>query len=74
MLKDFTRPEFPSEEELKAKLKEERERLSAFQTRIKEASLPVMILFEGWNAAGKGAVIGAKAMIKEDVKEGEVHD
>lgn len=58
MLKDYTRPEFPSEEELKAKLKEERERLSAFQMKIKEAGLPVMVLFEGWNAAGKGAVIG----------------
>ncbi len=26
--------------------------------KIKEAGLPVMVLFEGWNAAGKGAVIG----------------
>ena len=58
MLKDFVKSEIPEEEVLKAKLKEERLRLSAFQMQIKEASLPVMVLFEGWNAAGKGAVIG----------------
>ncbi|RKM59933.1 polyphosphate:AMP phosphotransferase [Butyrivibrio sp. CB08] len=58
MLKDFVKVEMPEEEELKAKLKEERMRLSAFQMKIKEAGLPVMVLFEGWNAAGKGAVIG----------------
>ena len=58
MLKDFIKAELPDEEELKTKLKEERARLSAFQMKIKEAGLPVMVLFEGWNAAGKGALIG----------------
>ncbi|WP_022763397.1 polyphosphate:AMP phosphotransferase [Butyrivibrio sp. AD3002] len=58
MLKDFIVSEMPEEEELKAKLKEERAKLSASQMKIKEAGLPVMVLFEGWNAAGKGAVIG----------------
>ncbi len=58
MLKDFIKADLPDEEELKTKLKEERARLSAFQMKIKEAGLPVMVLFEGWNAAGKGAVIG----------------
>ncbi|WP_026664699.1 polyphosphate:AMP phosphotransferase [Butyrivibrio sp. FC2001] len=58
MLKDFVATDIPEEEELKAKLKEERSKLSAFQMKIKEAGLPVMVLFEGWNAAGKGAVIG----------------
>jgi polyphosphate kinase 2 (PPK2 family) len=58
MLKDFVKSEMPEEEELIAKLKDERAKLSAFQMKIKEAGLPVMILFEGWNAAGKGALIG----------------
>ncbi|WP_029322959.1 polyphosphate:AMP phosphotransferase [Butyrivibrio sp. AE3004] len=58
MLKDFVVSEIPDEEELKAKLKEERARLFNSQMKIKEAGLPVMVLFEGWNAAGKGAVIG----------------
>ena len=58
MLKDFVKAELPDEEELRSKLKEERARLSASQMKIKEAGLPVMVLFEGWNAAGKGAVIG----------------
>ena len=58
MLKEFVKAEVPEEEVLKEKLKEERLRLSASQMKIKEAGLPVMVLFEGWNAAGKGAVIG----------------
>ncbi|MBE5823062.1 MAG: polyphosphate:AMP phosphotransferase [Butyrivibrio sp.] len=58
MLKEFVKADVPEEEVLKNKLKEERLRLSAFQMKIKEAGLPVMVLFEGWNAAGKGAVIG----------------
>lgn len=58
MLKDFVVNDIPEEEELKAKLKEERAKLNASQMKIKDAGLPVMVLFEGWNAAGKGAVIG----------------
>ncbi|WP_026528983.1 polyphosphate:AMP phosphotransferase [Butyrivibrio sp. VCD2006] len=58
MLKNFVAAEIPAEEELKEKLKEERAKLSASQMKIKEAGLPVMVLFEGWNTAGKGAVIG----------------
>jgi polyphosphate:AMP phosphotransferase len=58
MLKEFVKAEVPEEEVLKEKLKEERLRLGASQMKIKEAGLPVMVLFEGWNAAGKGAVIG----------------
>ncbi|MCR4746545.1 MAG: polyphosphate:AMP phosphotransferase [Lachnospiraceae bacterium] len=58
MLKDFVKFDLSDEEELKAKLKEERAHLSASQMKIKDAKLPVMVIFEGWNAAGKGAVIG----------------
>ncbi len=58
MLKDFNAPKKLDDEELKNRLKAEREHLSNLQMKIKEAGLPVMVLFEGWNAAGKGAIIG----------------
>ena len=38
-------------------LKERREALAALQQPIKEAKLPVIVLVEGWGAAGKGRVI-----------------
>lgn len=45
----------------KAIYKEEKDRLSlklgAFQRKIKELGIPVLIIFEGWNAAGKGTLI-----------------
>ena len=43
---------------LKALVKAEREKLSANQMKVKEAKLPVMVIFEGWGAAGKGMLIG----------------
>ena len=38
-------------------LKERREALAALQQPIKEAKLPIIVLVEGWGAAGKGSVI-----------------
>ena len=35
-----------------------REKLSAQQLALKEKKLPVIILIEGWGAAGKGSLIG----------------
>ena len=58
MLKDFIRSKEPDKEELKTSIKSELERLSGYQTKIKEAKLPVMVVFEGWGAAGKGSIIG----------------
>ena len=58
MLKDFAKVTVTDDEDLKAKLKAEREHLSASQMKIKDAKLPVMVIFEGWSAAGKGAMIG----------------
>ena len=58
MLKEFVK-EVPLEEPLlTTKLKEEQEKLAANQMKIKEASLPVMVIFEGWGAAGKGSILG----------------
>ena len=58
MLKDFVKAIEPEEEELRKELKEAQAKLAGFQTQIKEAKLPVMVIFEGWGAAGKGSVIG----------------
>ncbi len=43
--------------ECKAKLKERQLELSRLQQRLKEKKLPVIVLVEGWGAAGKGGLI-----------------
>ncbi len=58
MLKKFFRAQEISKEDLKASIKSELEHLSGYQNKIKEAKLPVMVIFEGWGAAGKGSIIG----------------
>ena len=57
MLKEFAKATPPDKDQLKEQLSRERERLAGWQMRIKEAKLPVMVVFEGWSAAGKGGVI-----------------
>ena len=57
MLKDLIRTERMSDDELRAKISEERDHLFSLQMKIKDAKLPVMVIFEGWNAAGKGGII-----------------
>ena len=58
MLEDFVKARRPDDEELTAGIKEARDVLAASQMKIKEAGLPVMVIFEGWGAAGKGSVLG----------------
>lgn len=57
MLKNWNKPQRPEENELEERLIEARGRLFAQQSRIKEHKLPVLILMEGWGAAGKGSVL-----------------
>ena len=45
MLTDFVKAAVPEDEALKAELKAEQAKLFAVQTRIKEAKLPVMVIF-----------------------------
>ena len=56
MLKDFVKVAKPEDEEFTRRLEDERAKLFAAQMKIKEAGLPVMVMFEGWGAAGKGSV------------------
>ena len=58
MLKNWNPAEIPSQEELKYRLKNSRNRLYELQMKIKEHKLPVLVLFEGWGASGKGSTIG----------------
>ena len=58
MLKNWARPEKPEGEELKQRLKAAEEKLSQQQMKLKEKRLPVLVLIEGWGAAGKGSAIG----------------
>ncbi|MDO4460767.1 MAG: polyphosphate:AMP phosphotransferase [Clostridia bacterium] len=58
MLKEACKVEHPGDEEIKILLAQEREKLAANQMKIKEANLPVMVMFEGWGASGKGSIIG----------------
>ena len=58
MLKDFVKAKRPEDDVISQEVKQAREKLAVYQTKIKEAKLPVMVIFEGWGAAGKGSVIG----------------
>ena len=57
MLQEFSIQSPPDPESLNTELKTAREVLAGFQMKIKEKKLPVMVIFEGWDAAGKGSVI-----------------
>ena len=58
MLKNWNRPEKPGKEEMKQRLDAVKEKLATQQMLLKEKKLPVLVLIEGWGAAGKGSVIG----------------
>lgn len=58
MLKEWSKGEKPTDEELEKRLQEARTKLVAKQIAVKEQKLPVLVLLEGWGAAGKGSVLG----------------
>lgn len=58
MIKSWIAEEKPQELELKERLKAAENRLAVQQMQIKEHKLPVIVLIEGWGAAGKGSAIG----------------
>lgn len=58
MLKNWNPAEIPPRDEIKQRLKQGRDRLYELQMKIKEHKLPVLVLFEGWGASGKGSAIG----------------
>ena len=46
-----------AKEAFKEEIEGLKQRLGVLQQEVKNAQLPVIILFEGWGAAGKGSVI-----------------
>ena len=58
MLKEWIPAEIPEKEELEMQLDRDRDKLYELQMKIKEYKVPVLVLFEGWAAAGKGSTIG----------------
>ena len=58
MLKDWSRGEKPNDLELEKRLQAARAQLAVKQIKMKERKLPVLVLLEGWGAAGKGSVLG----------------
>ena len=59
MLNDYVRPEQPSKEDVRERVRTEQSKLSTYGMKIKEAKLPVMVIFEGWGSSGKGSAIAA---------------
>ena len=57
MLEKIDLKRITSKEEYKALSKNFREQLSVLQQQVLKKKLPVIVLFEGWGAAGKGALI-----------------
>ena len=58
MLKEWVKETKPSDEELDAALSEARLELARKQIEVKEKKLPVLVVLDGWGAAGKGSVLG----------------
>ncbi len=58
MLKNWKPEEIPQKEEVRERLDRARAKLYELQMQIKEHKLPVLVLFEGWGASGKGSTIG----------------
>ena len=58
MLKEWIKEERPSDEEISVRLEKARSELAIRQTKVKEKNLPVLVIFDGWGAAGKGSVLG----------------
>ena len=63
MLKEFEGITPEEKETLKREIKEAREKLMGQQQMLRDAKLPVIVLIEGWAAAGKGSLI--KELISE---------
>ncbi len=58
MLKEYVRPDDGmNKEQRKAEANRLQEKLTAQQMLLSSAALPVIVLVEGWAAAGKGSLI-----------------
>ncbi|OGV59486.1 MAG: phosphate--AMP phosphotransferase [Lentisphaerae bacterium GWF2_50_93] len=72
MLKNLPRPVKTAKDAYKAEMTGLELKLGALQRRIIGAKIPVMIVFEGWDASGKGTLIN-KLMMSFDPRGYNVH-
>ena len=70
MLKSWTPGEMPDREEMKIQLEKTKSSLYDLQMKIKEHKLPVLVLFEGWSAAGVKPVSYFDTFVKEWYEQG----
>ena len=63
MLKNYKKSKPEKKEILNKEIKAQRARLLGQQQQLRDAKLPVIVLIEGWSAAGKGSLI--KELISE---------
>ena len=59
MIRKWVPEEMPQEEELERRQEAAKEKLASLQLQMKDHRLPVLVLIEGWGAAGKGSAIGS---------------
>ena len=57
MLKNWNPEQIREKEDIKVRLSAARTRLYELQMALKEHKIPVIVLFEGWGASGKGSTI-----------------
>jgi AMP-polyphosphate phosphotransferase len=72
MLEKTDLKKMTSKEEMKQQLKELKPALAALPQPVKQQKLPVIILFEGWGAAGKGSMI-SNLIVNFDPRGYQVH-
>lgn len=58
MIRNWNKIQKPTAEEMEIRLQQARAKLFEKQIQVKEGKVPVLILLEGWGAAGKGSVLG----------------
>ncbi|MBQ5331480.1 MAG: polyphosphate:AMP phosphotransferase [Oscillospiraceae bacterium] len=58
MLKEWIKEERPDDDVIAERLEKARNELAVRQMQVKENSLPVLVVLDGWGAAGKGSVLG----------------
>ena len=57
MLKNWNPEQIPEKEDIRERLSTARAKLYELQMALKEHKIPVIVLFEGWGASGKGSTI-----------------
>ena len=58
MLKEWISDLKPTDEVIAERLERARDELAARQMKVKEKGLPVLVVLDGWGAAGKGSALG----------------